>query len=148
VFDAFYDDYETLKTFTHGHSFTGNPIATATALETLRIFEDEPVMAQVQESADYLREQMQTFGAFPHVGNIRSLGMIAAFELFADKESKQPYDFTERTGFKAYQAGLEEGLFLRPLGDTLYYWLPLCTTPKQIKDIIERTHKVLLRMNM
>jgi adenosylmethionine-8-amino-7-oxononanoate aminotransferase len=148
VFEAFYDDYETLKTFTHGHSFTGNPIATATALETLRIFEDEPVMAQVQESAAYLREQMQTFGAFTHVGNIRSLGMIAAFELFVDKESKQRYDFTERIGFKAYQAGLKEGLFLRPLGDTLYYWLPLCTTPIQIKDIIERTQKVLLKMNM
>jgi adenosylmethionine-8-amino-7-oxononanoate aminotransferase len=76
------------------------------------------------------------------------LGMIAAFELFADKESQQRYDFTERIGFKAYQAGLKEGLFLRPLGDTLYYWLPLCTTPIQIKDIIERTQKVLLKMKM
>jgi adenosylmethionine-8-amino-7-oxononanoate aminotransferase len=74
--------------------------------------------------------------------------MIAAFELFADRVNKQRFDFTERIGFKAYQAGLKEGLFLRPLGDTLYYWLPLCTTPAQIKDIIERTHKVLSSIKM
>ncbi|MDB5054854.1 MAG: adenosylmethionine--8-amino-7-oxononanoate aminotransferase BioA [Bacilli bacterium] len=148
VFDAFYDDYETLKTFTHGHSFTGNPIATATALETMRIFEDEPIMEQVQESAAYLREQMQAFSAFTHVDQIRSLGMIAAFELFADKANKQRFDFKERIGFKAYQAGLKEGLFLRPLGDTLYYWLPLCTTKAQIADIIKRTQKVLLTLGM
>ena len=102
----------------------------------------KPFTKQVQISAAYLRDQIQSFNEFAHVDNIRSLGMIAAFELFADKESKLPFAFAERIGF-SYQAGLKEGLFLRPLGNTLYYWLPLCTTPVQIEDIIKVTKRFI-----
>lgn len=148
VYDAFYDDYATLKTFTHGHSFTGNPLAAAVALESLRIFEEEAVMARVQENAIFLKEQMQAFSNFEHVDHIRTLGMVAAFDLFADKQQQRRFPSQDRLGFKVYQAGLKEGLFLRPLGDTIYYWLPLCITQEQITDIITRTKQVLHNLNL
>jgi adenosylmethionine-8-amino-7-oxononanoate aminotransferase len=82
------------------------------------------------------------------VTNIRSLGMVAAFDLKKDKTTGQRYAFDERIGFRAYEEGLKEGLLLRPLGDTIYYWLPLCTTTADVKDIVERTLRVLRTLNM
>jgi adenosylmethionine-8-amino-7-oxononanoate aminotransferase len=148
IYEAFYDDYATMKTFFHGHSFTGNPLACAVALESLRIFEDELVMDHVKQVSTHLSHQVQRFSASKHLANVRSLGMIAAFNLYENAEKRTPYNFTERMGFKVYLEGLKHGLMLRPLGDTLYYWLPLCTTEGQINDIVERTEKVLQSMDL
>jgi adenosylmethionine-8-amino-7-oxononanoate aminotransferase len=148
IYSAFYDDYATMKTFFHGHSFTGNPLACAVALESLRIFEEEDVMAHVERASSFLAHEIERFKHSNHLDNVRSLGMIAAVNLYQDAEHHHPYPFEERMGFKVYLEGLKEGLMLRPLGDTLYYWLPLCTTEAQISDIIQRTEKVLQRMNL
>ncbi|MFN0225660.1 adenosylmethionine--8-amino-7-oxononanoate transaminase [Paenibacillus sp. KR2-11] len=148
IYDAFYDDYEKLKTFTHGHSFTGNPLACAVALESLRIFEEEAVLEQACSSASRLQAGIGRFAAFPGVADLRGLGMVAAFELYQDRDARRRYPFEERIGFRVYQEGLAEGLFLRPLGDTIYYWLPLCTTAAQIDDILSRTERVLGRMGL
>jgi adenosylmethionine-8-amino-7-oxononanoate aminotransferase len=148
IYDAFYDDFARRKTFTHGHSFTGNPIATAVALESLRIFEDEQVLSHVKKNAVHLQEQMKSFGNFTHVSNIRSLGMVAAFDVMKEKEKKLPFPSNERIGFQIYESGLHEGLLLRPLGDTIYYVLPLCVTKKQIDDIVHRTKRVLHKLGL
>ncbi|HEY0827214.1 MAG TPA: aminotransferase class III-fold pyridoxal phosphate-dependent enzyme, partial [Bacilli bacterium] len=81
-----------------------------------------------------------------HIGGVRTLGMVGAFDLYADKRTNTRYPPAKRMGQQIFQEGLKEGLILRPLGDTLYYWLPLCTTKEQITDIIERTVRVLQRM--
>lgn len=147
IYQAFYDDHHSGKAFLHGHSFTGNPVAAAVALESLSIFEDERVLEHVREAAAHLKGQMAAqFGHLDHVGGVRSLGMVGAFDLYADKTNKTQYPPTERMGEQIFQEGLKEGLILRPLGDTLYYWLPLCTTTIQITDIIERTIRVLQRI--
>lgn len=148
IYAAFYDDFTTLKTFFHGHSFTGNPLAAAVALESLRIFQDEHVLEHVSESAVHLKEQLRRFDAYRRVGDLRSLGMVAAMDLFADKAARQRFDYTERAGYRVYLEGLKEGLILRPLGDTIYFWLPLCTTVPQITDILDRTERVLQRLGM
>ncbi len=148
VYEAFYDDYETMKTFFHGHSFTANPLACTAALESLKLFEEEGVLQHVQGIASLLKEQLERFRPSNHIANIRSLGMIGAFNLYQDASKRQTYSFHERMGYKVYQEGLKEGLMLRPLGDTLYYWLPLCTTQTQLLDIIHRTENVLRRLGL
>lgn len=148
IYAAFYDDYATQKTFFHGHSFTGNPVAASVALESLRLFKDEAVLEQSQNAAVTLGRQIRAFADLPHVADIRHLGMIAAFDLYRDAASKTPFDATERVGYQVYQAGLQEGLILRPLGDTIYYWLPLCIAPAQIEDITERTMRVLKQLKL
>lgn len=146
IYEAFYDDYETLKTFFHGHSFTGNPLACAVALESLRIFQEEHVLEHVGIVSSALREQIRRFEAFSHIAGIRQLGMVAAFELYADAGARQSYPFAERRGYRVYLEALKEGLILRPLGDTIYYWLPHCTSIGQLEDIVNRTCAVLERL--
>ncbi|MEB3102272.1 adenosylmethionine--8-amino-7-oxononanoate transaminase [Ferviditalea candida] len=148
IYMAFYDDYETLKTFFHGHSFTGNPVAAAVALESLSIFNDERVLERVQETSAVLSERLRRLESHEHAGRIRSLGMVGAFDLLADKSSGRSFDSRERTGNKVYWEGLKEGLILRPLGDTIYFWLPLAVTSEQVIDITERTERVLHRMRL
>lgn len=143
IYSAFYDDYDTQKTFFHGHSFTGNPVAAAVALESLRIFAEEQVQERVQETSALLQSELPAFGQLDHVGHLRGLGMIGAFDLLADPSKGVPFDGSLRMGYQVYQEGLKEGLILRPLGDTIYFWLPLCVTPEQVKDITARTMKVL-----
>lgn len=148
IYAAFYDDYAAMKTFFHGHSFTGNPLAAAIGVESLRIFDEERVLERVADAAAHLSAELRRLEELAHVGCVRGLGMVAAFDLLADREARVPFDFRERMGYRCYLEGLREGLMLRPLGDTLYYWLPLCATPEQIGDIVRRTERVLRRLGL
>ncbi|WP_232277687.1 aminotransferase family protein [Paenibacillus sp. 481] len=146
IYAAFYDDYATQKTFFHGHSFTGNPVACAVALASLRLFEEERTLEQAQATIHALREAVRGIAELPHVADARQLGLVAAFDLYEDVEQRRPFPPERRIGAAIYEAGFAEGLILRPLGDTIYYWLPLCATPDDVRDIAARTTRVLSRL--
>lgn len=146
IYAAFYDDYAAQKTFFHGHSFTGNPVACAVALASLRLFEEEHTLERAQDTTAALGEAMRGIAELPHVANVRQLGFVAAFDLYEDVEHRKPFAPEQRIGAQMYEAGFEDGLILRPLGDTLYFWLPLCATPDDVHDIAARTIRVLRRV--
>jgi adenosylmethionine-8-amino-7-oxononanoate aminotransferase len=137
IYDAFYDDYETYKTFFHGHGYTANAIACAAANASLDIFTEEHTPEHVQTLATELSLQLQTLSELPHITNVRQLGLIAAFQLQPSQTNNN------RIGFRTYIEGLQHGIILRPLGDVLYYWLPLCVRPSDIHEIVQRTKAVL-----
>ncbi|MFA6989662.1 MAG: adenosylmethionine--8-amino-7-oxononanoate transaminase, partial [Candidatus Gastranaerophilaceae bacterium] len=89
VYKAFYDDYEKSKTFYHGHSYTGNPLATSIALECLKIFEEENIIESLQPKIKKLGEELQKFKKLTCVGDIRQAGMIGVVELVKNKETKK-----------------------------------------------------------
>jgi adenosylmethionine-8-amino-7-oxononanoate aminotransferase len=143
VFQAFYADYAAGKTFFHGHTFSGNPLAAAAALGSLQVFSEEQTLAGLSAKIDHLQARMRRFADLPWVGDLRQIGLISAMELVKDKETKAPYDFHERVGWPIYLAGLELGLLLRPLGNVIYLWLPLSVTLAEIDEITERAWQVL-----
>ncbi len=138
VFSAFYGDYNEGKTFFHGHTFTANPLAVAAALGSLRVFEEEKTLEELSQKVDVLQSGIRGLARFDTVGDIRGVGMVASLELVADKDSKKPFPPRERRGFQVYLEGLKHGLILRPLGDVIYLFLPLCVTVDQINDILSR----------
>jgi adenosylmethionine-8-amino-7-oxononanoate aminotransferase len=148
IYQAFYDDYDKLKTFFHGHSFTGSPVAAAVALESLRIFDEESVLEKAQGTSAMLHREVQRFWNRPHVGDIRGIGHIAAIELVENPASGKTFPFERRMGREVFKAGLKEGLFLRPLGDLVYFWLPLSVTEEEIHDMVDRTEKVFERLGL
>ncbi len=91
----------------------------------------------------HLGARLARFKELPWVGDLRQLGMIAALELVLDKETKEPFRTEDRVGWGIYQAGLKEGLILRPLGNILYLWLPISTTVAEIDEITERMYRVI-----
>jgi len=132
IYAAFYDDYLKLNAFLHSHSYTGNALACAAALETLAIFADQQVIARNGQLADALRAQTQPLEDLPHVAEVRQHGMIAAIELARDKQTKEPFPWQERRGLRIHRHALSRGILLRPIGEVVYFMPPYVITPEEI----------------
>jgi len=143
VYEAFLGPYDRYRTFYHGHTFTANPVGCAAALACLDIFEEEQTLAQAAPRMARLQAEAQRFADLPAVGNVRGIGMVVAFELVQDKQSKEPFANIRALGLDIYRRGLEAGLILRPLGAVSYLFLPLITTDADLDAILERTYQVL-----
>ncbi len=143
IYRAFYDDYARKKTFYHGHTYTANPISCAAALESLKIFEEEGTLEKVVCLSKDFHNSIERLRPLSIVGDIRRIGMIAAIELVKNKNSKQPFGFKERIGYKIYKEGLKKHLILRPLGNIIYFFLPLCVKKQEFEYIIDATHSIL-----
>lgn len=135
IFEVFYDDYESQKAFLHSHSYTGNALAIACANATLDIFENENILEGNKLKRDFILSHLRSLEEFSNVENIRSLGMIFAFDL-----CNLPY---KRAGIEFYKHALKEGLLLRPLGNTIYFMPPYIINEEQITFVFEGIKRVL-----
>ncbi len=137
LYQAFYDDYSTLRAFLHSHTYTGNPLACAAALATLDIFEQDNVIEANKTLAARMATATAHLADHPHVAEVRQTGMAVAIEMVADKASKTPYPWQERRGLKVYQHALQRGALLRPLGSVVYFLPPYTITEEQIDFLAE-----------
>jgi adenosylmethionine-8-amino-7-oxononanoate aminotransferase len=143
IYSAFYDDYEKGKTFFHGHTYTANPLACAAAIASLRVFAEEDTIDRVNKIIPLLRRELERFRKLKYVGDIRSIGMIAVLELVRDKKSKRPFPAKNRIEFEIYKKALARGLLLRPLGNVIYLFLPLCIKQKELETILDRCYEII-----
>lgn len=145
IYDAFYADWNEGKAFVHSHTFAGNPLACAAALAVQHIFRTQPIMPNAAVNAKWLTKRM-TDELLPHpnVGEIRHIGLIHAFELVADKQTKTPLDPKKRTGYQVYRKALKRGLLLRPIGDVLYFNPPLNITQAELETALSLAKAALL----
>ncbi|MBM7587893.1 adenosylmethionine-8-amino-7-oxononanoate aminotransferase/lysine--8-amino-7-oxononanoate aminotransferase [Bacillus pakistanensis] len=136
IYQAFYDDYTSLKTFFHGHSYTGNQLGCAAALANLEIFEKEQLVQQVQMKSKLIETLLEPLSEHPHVGDIRQLGMICGIELVKDKEKKIPFEWSQRIGYWTTIKMRELGMLTRPVGDTIVFMPPLVTSEKELEEMV------------
>ncbi|MDD3419401.1 MAG: adenosylmethionine--8-amino-7-oxononanoate transaminase [Candidatus Gastranaerophilales bacterium] len=141
IYDAFYDDYEKTKTFYHGHSFTGNPLACAVAVENLKILEEEKIFEKNQPKIKHFGKKLQEFYKLPNVGDVRHLGMIGAVEIVKDKKTKEPFPFEKRVEMEIYREGLKNGIIMRPMGNTFYFMPPYVITEDEIDLMLDIAYK-------
>lgn len=138
IYDAFYADYSEGKAFVHSHTYAGNPLACAAALAVQHIFRTQPIFENAAVNAKWLTKRMETeILPHPNVGEVRHLGLIHAFELVADKKTKEPLPAAQRTGYEVYRHALRHGLLLRPIGDVLYFNPPLNITQAELDTAID-----------
>ena len=133
VFDAFYDDYASLRAFMHSHSYTGNPLACTAALATLDLFRDSDVIGRNRILAAHMAEAVAPLAEHPNIGEIRQTGMILAMEM--QQTDGRPFPFEERRGIRVYQHALTREALLRPLGNVVYFMPPYVITEKQIDHL-------------
>ena len=144
IFDAFYADYVELKAFLHSHSYTGNPLACAVALESLKIFEEYNVLKKINEKATYLEElARKTFDNHRFVGEYRQFGFVGAIELVEDKATKKEFDWRKRVGYHIYKTALKKGLLIRPLGNVIYFMPPFVIEKDEIDFMVRNTLKAI-----
>ncbi|MFZ8963766.1 MAG: adenosylmethionine--8-amino-7-oxononanoate transaminase [Steroidobacteraceae bacterium] len=132
VFDAFYDDYTKLSAFLHSHSFTGNPLACTAALATLDLFASGQVLERNRTLAARMARAAAPLADHPGVGEVRQTGMILAIEMVRDRLGRQPFDWRERRGLRAYRHALSREVLLRPLGNVLYWMPPYVLTDEEV----------------
>ena len=125
VYSAFLGSYSELKTFFHGHTFTGNPLACAVALKSLELFQQDDLLATLQPKIERLKQSLENFKSMPHVGDVRQCGLAAGIELVEDKNTGAPYPWEEQVGIKVCLEARKRGVFSRPLGNTIVIFPPL-----------------------
>ncbi len=143
VFKAFWDDYERLKTFFHGHTYTGNPVTCAAALASLDLFRKDRTFEVLPSRIDRLRDGLESLSKIPAVGDVRQRGMIAGVEIFEDPAKRTPFPVKARMGHRVCMAVRQHGVILRNLGDVIVLMPPLSITLEEIEFLVESLEKAI-----
>jgi len=144
VYDAFRGDFLSGRTFCHGHSFTGNPLGCAAAAASLSILIERNIPESLSALIRHFTRRLhETFDDVPWVGDVRSIGMIGALELAADRSSKQPFNAADRVAFRICRHALENGVIVRPLGQVIYFIPPYVITPDEIDRMFETVRRAI-----
>jgi len=123
------------RSFFHGHSYTGNPLACAAAVANLEIFETENVWERIAAIAALHKRRLAYFSSHPDVLEVRQIGTVAAIELQVEDAG---YFSTIKT--RLYKFFLERGVLLRPLGHVIYVLPPYCVSSEDVNlvyDVIQ-----------
>jgi adenosylmethionine-8-amino-7-oxononanoate transaminase len=136
IYDAFYGDFTELKALYHGHSFTGNQLGCAVALASLDLFERDQLVAHVRESSRLVARELEHVAALPQVGDVRQCGLMVGIELVADRTTKEPFDWRERTGQRVCARARELGMITRPLGDVVVFMPPLASEREDLDAML------------
>lgn len=143
IYDAFYADYEELKTLYHGHSYTGNQLGCAVALANLKLFQSRNLMIHVSQLAEHATDRLHQFHELTHVGDVRQKGFMIGIELVENKMSKRPYPWQQRIGVKVARRCRELGLLLRPLTDVVVFMPPLATTTDELDSMLDILYQAI-----
>lgn len=137
IYRAFCGDYKELKTFFHGHTYTGNPLACSSALANLDLFEKEKTIEKLQEKIAFLKEGLKKFEKLGHVREIRQAGFMVGIDLARDKQ--KPYNIEEKVGIRVMMEARKKGVILRPLGDVIILMPPLSISRDELDFLLKRT---------
>jgi 4-aminobutyrate--pyruvate transaminase len=143
VHAAIVAESEKIGTFGHGFTYSGHPVATAVALETLKIYEERDIIGHVQDVAPLFQRRLHALGEHPLVGNTRGRGLIGTLELVRNKETKEPFAPADGIAIYAGKRAQVHGVLTRALGDTYSLCPPLIITEAQINDLFDRSERAL-----
>ncbi len=138
IFSAFLAPYEEFKTFFHGHTYTGNPLACAAAIASLTIFQQDRVLNTLQKKIALLTERLQKdIAPLAHVADVRQWGFMVGIELMRDAEHRVPYDAAEKIGVRVIQEARQHGVMIRPLGNVIVLMPPLSISLKELTLLLD-----------
>jgi adenosylmethionine-8-amino-7-oxononanoate aminotransferase len=143
VYESFLGPFESKRTFFHGHSYTGNPLACAAALASLRLIDEQGTLDHVRAMSERLAQALEPLSSLAHVGDIRQRGLMVGIELVRDRQSKEEYPYEERVGHRVCIAGRKRELMLRPLGNVVVLIPPLSIAPSEIDFLADGVREAI-----
>jgi adenosylmethionine---8-amino-7-oxononanoate aminotransferase len=137
VYRSFLGEFAEFKTFFHGHTYTGNPLACAAALATLEVLESEHVIERLADKIDLLGALLAEHVApLAAVGEIRHRGFMTGIELAG-------FGYEERIGHQVTLAARERGAIIRPLGDVVVLMPPLSISDDELRRLVAITGEAI-----
>ncbi|MEA2356231.1 MAG: adenosylmethionine---8-amino-7-oxononanoate aminotransferase [Solirubrobacteraceae bacterium] len=133
IYEGFLGAHEQWRTFFHGHTYTGNPLACAAGLATLDVFESDRTLARLGPKIDLLGRLLDDYvGSLPAVTEIRHRGFMVGIELGG-------FPSSARMGHRVTLAARRRGAIIRPLGDVVVLMPPLAITEPELRRLVEIT---------
>ncbi|QDS99673.1 adenosylmethionine--8-amino-7-oxononanoate transaminase [Adhaeretor mobilis] len=151
VYEAFLGEYHEQRTFYHGHTFGGNPLAAAVALASIDLVEASKMLSEVlPPRIEQFCLRLQRLEQHPeigrHLGDVRQLGLMAGVDLVADRENNIPYEAHQRVGYQVCKATTEAGVWLRPLGDVVVLIPPPVISEEELDLLFDALTQSLLKI--
>jgi adenosylmethionine-8-amino-7-oxononanoate aminotransferase len=130
IYEGFLGTPEEQRTFFHGHTYTGNPLACAAALANLDVFESERTIERLQPKIHLLGERLEEIAAMPEVAEVRWRGFMIGIDL-------GEHDPALRMGHRVTLEARQRGAIVRPLGDTVVLVPPLSISEDDLLQLLE-----------
>jgi len=146
IYEGFLGSHASKRTFFHGHSYTGNPLACAVALENLRLFRREQVLQRLKPKIRLFTQELRRFCKLPHVGEVRQQGLMAGIELVQDKAKGTPYPWEAKMGIRVCSALRAQGILLRPLGNVVVLMPPLAISRQELRFLCRKTYETIAQV--
>lgn len=143
IYAAFYADPAEFKTFFHGHTYTGNPLACAVALANLKLFQVPGFWDTVSKRISQLRENLSALKNHPNIGDIRQEGLMVGIEIVKDKSTSASFAYNHLIGYQVCIKAREYGVLIRPLGDVVVLMPPLSISGEEIDLLVSVVVKSL-----
>lgn len=136
IYEAFLGEHSDLKTFFHGHTYTGNALACSVALESLKLFEKTCLLGRIQSNIRHLRKALKKFLHLSHVLEIRQCGTMIGIHLVKDRKKREEYTLSDKIGIRVCQKARDYGVILRPLGNVIVLMPPLAIEKRELNNIL------------
>ncbi len=136
IYEGFLGRHEELRTFFHGHTYTGNPLACAAALACLEVFEEERTLERLGPKIGLLSRLLESVADLPAVSEVRQVGLMAGIELGG-------FALEERIGHQVTLDARRRGAIVRPLGDVVILMPPLSMSEQDLRRLVATTAEAI-----
>jgi adenosylmethionine---8-amino-7-oxononanoate aminotransferase len=136
IYEGFLGEHEQFRTFFHGHTYTGNPLACAAGLATLDVFRDERTLERLQPKIELLADLLEPVAAHPAVGEVRRRGFMVGIELVE-------HPLPMRIGHRVTLEARRRGAIIRPLGDVVVLMPPLSISTEDLTRLVGITAEAI-----
>ena len=132
IYDGFLGRHEELRTFFHGHTYTGNPLACAAALACMEVFEEERTLERLGPKIGLLSRLLESIAELPAVREVRQVGLMVGIEI-------EGFELSDRIGHQVTLEARRRGAIVRPLGDVVILMPPLAMSEQDLRRLLATT---------
>ncbi len=139
IYDSYLGSYQDMKHFFHGHTFTGNPLACATALTNLQLYDKNNLISKNKIKAKQFERRVNEISNLIMVGDVRHKGMLMAIELVSNKNKKTPISPDKKIHQKIFVEAKKHKIYLRTLGHIIMLVPPLAISTNELDFLLDGT---------
>jgi adenosylmethionine-8-amino-7-oxononanoate aminotransferase len=136
LYEGFLGRHEEFRTFFHGHTYTGNPLACAAGIATLDVFREERTLERMQPKIELLGALLEPVASHPAVREVRRRGFMVGIEL-------AEYPLPVRIGHRVTLEARRRGAIIRPLGDVMVLMPPLAISAEHLRRLVDVTAEAI-----
>ena len=143
ISNSFLGEFSQMKHLFHGHTYTGNPTASALSLKNLELYKKYNLINIIQNTSKIFKERTEEIFNLDLVGDVRHKGMVMGIDLVKNKKSNRPVTFSQSINKVVFEEGRKNNIYFRTLGNIIMLVPPLAISQKDLNFLIDGTIKTI-----